>query len=81
LVYLKFVDWNDLAKWIKTIFTNIKTSIEGPDISHISGYDNKTKVINAIIDRYNITKSEMCENLKKSGGLIHKDHNCNQFRH
>jgi hypothetical protein len=76
LSYLKFVGWNDLAKWIKIIFSNITTSIEGPDISHISGNDNKTRVINAIIDRYNFTKRQMCKKLKKSGGLIHKDHNC-----
>ena len=76
LVYLPYVSWNNLAKWMKIIFPNQKTSIEGRDISHISGNDNKTKVINAIIDRYNITRYEMCENFKHSGGLIHKYHDC-----
>jgi hypothetical protein len=76
LVYLPYVSWNDLAKWMKIIFPGIKTYIEGRNISHISGNDNKTKVINAIIDRYNTTRYDMCEHLKSSGKLIHKYHDC-----
>lgn len=76
LVYLPYVSWNNLAKWMKIIFPGIKTYIEGRDISHISGNDNKTKVINAIIDRYNITRYDMCVDFKHSGGLIHKYHDC-----